>query len=467
LKLPAGHRLVHFERIDSTNAEARRLAEAGETGPLWLWADEQTAGRGRLGRSWVSEPGNLYATFLFSSGAPAGVVGQVGFAAALAVHEIAARLLPGADVKLKWPNDVLIGGAKFCGLLAETIGGTIALGCGINLASAPSGTPYPVTSLARQGTRADVETLLGMLAEAQNRLAIGRGPGLCPHPPGLARALRRFGPGHLDHDRRQADGRHLPRPGRGRRLDPRPAGRPPESHSCRRPALYGGRRTRQAGAMNAKKKFDHKNDLVLLALGGIGEIGMNCYCWWGGPADDREWLMVDLGVKFGEASEPGIDVVLPDVSFIAGDRRNLSGLVLTHAHEDHIGAVAWLWPQLRCPVYCTPFAAEILKLKLKEAGLDEDVPVRVQAVGSRFNGPSTEFIAVTIDPRAHRALDRDEAGPHSSFRRWKIDRTPAGAGMDEKRLREIIKASTCWFAIRPMCCARATRLPNPMSPPPS
>jgi BirA family biotin operon repressor/biotin-[acetyl-CoA-carboxylase] ligase len=179
LKLPPGHRLVHFERIDSTNAEARRLAEAGERGPLWLWADEQTAGRGRLGRSWVSEPGNLYATFLFSSGAPAGVVGQVGFAAALAVHEIAARLLPGADVKLKWPNDVLIDGAKFCGLLAETIGGTIALGCGINLASAPSGTPYPVTSLARQGTRADVETLLGMLAESLwNRLAIwdeGRG----------------------------------------------------------------------------------------------------------------------------------------------------------------------------------------------------------------------------------------------------------------------------------------------------
>lgn len=179
MKLPAGHRLVHFERIDSTNAEARRLAEAGERGPLWLWADEQTAGRGRLGRSWVSEPGNLYATFLFTSGAPANVVGQVGFAAALAVHEAAARLLPGADIKLKWPNDVLIDGAKFCGLLAETIGHTIALGCGINLASAPSGTPYPVTSLARQGTRADVETLLGMLAESLwNRLAIwdeGRG----------------------------------------------------------------------------------------------------------------------------------------------------------------------------------------------------------------------------------------------------------------------------------------------------
>ncbi len=193
--------------------------------------------------------------------------------------------------------------------------------------------------------------------------------------------------------------------------------------------------------MNAKKKFDHKNDLVLLALGGIGEIGMNCYCYGVGPADDREWLMVDLGVKFGEDSEPGIDVVLPDVSFIASDRRNLAGLVLTHAHEDHLGAVAWLWPQLRCPVYCTPFAAEILKLKLKEAGLDEEVPVRIQGVGSRFKVGSfdLEFIAVTHsipEPTALLIETRQGRVLHSGD--WKIDRTPVlGLGMDEKRLREI------------------------------
>lgn len=169
MKLPPGHRLVHFERIDSTNAEARRLAAAGEPGPLWLWADEQTAGRGRLGRSWVSEPGNLYATLLFSTAAPTAVAGQVGFAAALAVHDVATRLLPAADIKLKWPNDVLIDGAKFCGLLAEIVGpagNTMALGCGINLASAPSGTPYPVTWLAHHGANAEVETLFEMLAES-------------------------------------------------------------------------------------------------------------------------------------------------------------------------------------------------------------------------------------------------------------------------------------------------------------
>ncbi|MCB1380933.1 MAG: ribonuclease J [Alphaproteobacteria bacterium] len=193
--------------------------------------------------------------------------------------------------------------------------------------------------------------------------------------------------------------------------------------------------------MNAKKKFDHSNDVVLLPLGGTGEIGMNCYCYGVGPMDDRQWLMVDLGVKFGDESDPGIDVVLPDVSFIAGDRRNLAGIVLTHAHEDHLGAVAWLWPQLRCPVYCTPFAAQILALKLKEAGLDDEVPVKVQPLGSKFElGPfKLEFVAVTHsipEPAALLIKTRQATILHSGD--WKIDRAPVlGAGMDEKRLREI------------------------------
>jgi ribonuclease J len=193
--------------------------------------------------------------------------------------------------------------------------------------------------------------------------------------------------------------------------------------------------------MNAKRKFDHSNDLVLLPLGGTGEIGMNCYCYGIGPADDRHWLMVDLGVKFGEETEPGIDVVLPDVSFIAGDARNLAGLVLTHAHEDHLGAVAWLWPQLRCPVHCTPFAAQILKLKLIEAGLDEEVEIHVHAVGSRFHvGPfSVEMVAITHSiPEATALHIKTRAGNVLHTGDWKIDRTPViGPPMDEKRLREI------------------------------
>lgn len=193
--------------------------------------------------------------------------------------------------------------------------------------------------------------------------------------------------------------------------------------------------------MNAKKKFDHRNDLVLLPLGGVGEIGMNCYCYGMGPADDREWLMVDLGVKFGEETEPGIDIVLPELGYIIGERRRLSGLVLTHAHEDHLGAVAWLWPQLNCPVYCTPFAAEILAGKLKERGLDEEVPVHVKPVGSRFDVGSftVEFVAVTHsipEPTALFIETKQGRVLHSGD--WKIDRTPMmGGRFDEKRFREI------------------------------
>ena len=131
--------------------------------------------------------------------------------------------------------------------------------------------------------------------------------------------------------------------------------------------------------MNAKKKLSHDKNLVMLPLGGTGEIGMNCYCYGAGSDDDRVWLMVDLGVKFGDDADPGIDVILPDVSFIAKNRKKLAGLVLTHAHEDHIGSVPWLWPQLKCPIYCTAFAAALLGNKLKEHGLDEDVGHVLQA----------------------------------------------------------------------------------------
>ena len=150
--LASGHPVRHFDRIDSTNLEARRLADDGERGPLWLVADEQTLGRGRLGRSWVSEPGNLYATFLFAIAAGPQAAAQVSFVAALAVHDMVTRLRPELSPRIKWPNDVLIGGAKFCGVLPEVVGETparIAIGCGVNLAHAPQGTPYPVTALGR------------------------------------------------------------------------------------------------------------------------------------------------------------------------------------------------------------------------------------------------------------------------------------------------------------------------------
>ena len=193
--------------------------------------------------------------------------------------------------------------------------------------------------------------------------------------------------------------------------------------------------------MNARRRAQLPPELVFLPLGGTGEIGMNCYCYGSGPADDRHWLMVDLGVKFGEETDPGIDVVLPDVGFISAEKSRLHGIVLTHAHEDHLGAVAWLWPQLECPVYCTPFAAQILALKLKEAGLDEQVPVKVMPVGSRFTlGPfELEFVSVTHSiPEPTALLIETPEGRVLHSGDWKIDRTPVlGQGMDEKRLREI------------------------------
>ena len=179
MKLATGHLVLHYDRIDSTNAEARRLVEQGEQGPLWIVADEQTEGRGRMGRTWVSEPGNLYATFLFSIAAGPQVAAQVSFVAALAVHDMVTAVLPMVRPRIKWPNDVLIDGAKFCGVLSEVVGQTptrIAIGCGVNVAHAPTGTPYPVTCL---GSSATLERVFQELSSSlSNRLAIwneGRG----------------------------------------------------------------------------------------------------------------------------------------------------------------------------------------------------------------------------------------------------------------------------------------------------
>ena len=100
-----------------------------------------------------------------------------------------------------------------------------------------------------------------------------------------------------------------------------------------------------------------KDELVFLPLGGSGEIGMNMAAYGFGPERARKWLMVDLGITFPGPHEPGADVVLPDLRFIVAEKHTLAGLVLTHAHEDHIGAVIDLWPTLQCPIYATPFTA--------------------------------------------------------------------------------------------------------------
>ncbi len=180
-------RLLQFEAIDSTNAEAHRLAADGERGPLWIVADLQSQGRGRLGRQWVSEPGNLYATFVFTFQGTALTASQVGFVAALAIRDTALPLLPkkAPPVMIKWPNDVQLGGAKLSGILVETVAQpndgriTVAIGMGLNLAHAPEGTPYPATALARHGVsvtpREGLDVLDGSLSYWLSVWQEGRG----------------------------------------------------------------------------------------------------------------------------------------------------------------------------------------------------------------------------------------------------------------------------------------------------
>lgn len=150
MRLPQSQEVDHLVTVDSTNLEAGRLFQSGQRGPLWIWADEQTAGRGRLGRIWHSPHGNLYATLLWQCEASQTVASQIGFVAALAVRDAVKDIVPDAELLLKWPNDVLLRGGKFCGLLAEALQASplvMAVGFGINLASAPHGLPYPTAFL--------------------------------------------------------------------------------------------------------------------------------------------------------------------------------------------------------------------------------------------------------------------------------------------------------------------------------
>ena len=176
---------------------------------------------------------------------------------------------------------------------------------------------------------------------------------------------------------------------------------------------------------NATSDFPKGLDkgLWFVPLGGSGEIGMNLNLY----ACDGKWLMVDLGVTFGDDSIPGIDVVMADPSFIVERREKLAGLIVTHAHEDHVGAVAHLWPQLRCPVYTTPFCAAFLEHKLKEAGLDGEVPVTVVPLGGRVDvGPfKVDFVTLTHSiPEPNALVIRTKYGTIFHTGDWKFDPNP-------------------------------------------
>jgi ribonuclease J len=178
-------------------------------------------------------------------------------------------------------------------------------------------------------------------------------------------------------------------------------------------------------------------DLAFLPLGGTGEIGMNLnlYRYAG------RWLAVDCGIGFGGAEHPEVDVMMPDPAFIAERRDKLVGLVITHAHEDHIGAVAWLWPQLRCPVYATPFAAAVLRRKLGEAQLLNDVKLHVIPAGGSFElAPfKLQFIRMAHSiPESQALVIRTAAGTVLHTGDFKLDPEPlVGPPTDEAALQAL------------------------------
>lgn len=188
-------------------------------------------------------------------------------------------------------------------------------------------------------------------------------------------------------------------------------------------------------------------DLYFVPLGGAGEIGMNMSLYGSGG----RWMMVDAGVAFGDDSTPGVDVLTPDPAFAVGLGDRLAGVVITHAHEDHIGAVPHLWRHLRCPVYATPFAAGVLERKLEMAGLAGRLQVNTVATGSTVElGPfSVRLIAAAHSiPEAHILEIRTPVGTVVHATDWKIDPQPVvGHRTDEAALRRLgdggVRALVC------------------------
>ena len=196
-------------------------------------------------------------------------------------------------------------------------------------------------------------------------------------------------------------------------------------------------------ATKSQRSRTHRagSSLVFVPLGGTGEIGMNLYLYGHGTRREREWLMVDCGVKFGDQNDPGIDVIVPDTAFIEQHSQSLQGIVLTHAHEDHMGAIPWLWEKFGVPIYCTAFAAELLRRKLAEAGLVDIVKINIVALGDEIaiGGFNVEFVAVTHSiPEPASLVIRTPDGTVVHSGDWKIDHTPAiEPHIDKRRFREI------------------------------
>jgi ribonuclease J len=184
-----------------------------------------------------------------------------------------------------------------------------------------------------------------------------------------------------------------------------------------------------------------RDELVFAPLGGVGEIGMNLSVYGFGAGGDFTYMAVDLGVAFGGDDLPGVDLVMPDIRFLVEERKNLAGIVLTHAHEDHYGAIIDLWPQLRVPIFATPFTAALFEAKrLSEPGAPE-IPVTVVPLGGRFKvGPfDVELVSVCHSiPESNSLIIRTPLGAVLHTGDWKLDPTPTlGAPTDSAKLKAL------------------------------
>jgi ribonuclease J len=182
---------------------------------------------------------------------------------------------------------------------------------------------------------------------------------------------------------------------------------------------------------------DDLSALFFVSLGGAGEIGMNLNLY--GYAGD--WLILDCGVTFGDDSQPGLEVVMPDPAFIVERRDRLLGIVATHAHEDHIGAIPYLWAQLRCPVWATPFTASLLRAKLIEAGIADKVQINVVPMSGRFTVGSFDLELITLThsiPEPNAVAVHTPVGTVLHTGDWKFDPDPLiGSTSDEAALRRL------------------------------
>ena len=184
-----------------------------------------------------------------------------------------------------------------------------------------------------------------------------------------------------------------------------------------------------------------KEELLFCPLGGSGEIGMNMNLYAYGKEDNQKWIIVDLGVTFADDSIPGIDLIMPDPGFIIDKKDGLLGIVLTHAHEDHIGAVAHIWPELKCKLYATPFTAALISEKFKEKKIDISSYLKIVPLNSKIKLGDFEIDFVTL---THSILEpnglsiKTPLGTILHTGDWKIDPNPLiGNKIDVEKLKKI------------------------------